>query len=219
MALETCLKSGKAFYLALPNIMKDEMYAKVKADLCAWEHTALTGFLIRNMGEFAFLKALNKKIVMDYNLNITNNETIALWQEQGVERVTISVELSPQEMTALKGEKEKIVYGHLPVMTSSQCVLRGTPSCQKGIKEKHYFELEDRKNISWRIQTDCKACMMQIMSYEPMVLKKNEISAEGYKLRLQFTNETAKQTEEIIRIYLRRAESNALKGTTFKGVL
>lgn len=152
-------------------------------------------------------------------MNITNNETLALWQEKGVERGTVSVELSPSELSLLGGNKEKIVYGHLPVMTSSQCVLRGTPSCQKGVKEKHYFELEDRKEISWRIQTDCKACMMQIMSYEPLVHKKNEIPTSGYTLRLQFTNETASQTEEVIKNYLRHTESKTLKGTTFKGVL
>lgn len=218
-ALDKSIMHGKAFYLAMPHIMKESMYKRYQEDLLKWEQTALTGFLVRNMGEYTFLKACHKKIVIDYNMNITNNETLALWQEKGVERATVSVELSPSELSALAGNKEKVVYGHLPVMTSSQCVLRGTPSCQKGVKEKHYFELEDRKEISWRIQTDCKACMMQIMSYEPLVHRKNEIPASGYTLRLQFTNETASQTEEVIKNYLRHTESKTLKGTTFKGVL
>ena len=218
-ALDKSIMHGKAFYLALPHIMKESMYKAYQEDLLKWEQTALTGFLVRNIGEYAFLKSCHKKIMIDYNMNITNNETIALWQEKGVERATVSVELSPSELGLLAGNKEKIVYGHLPVMTSSQCVLRGTPSCQKGKKEKHYFELEDRKEISWRIQTDCKACMMQIMSYEPLAHRKNEIPASGYTLRLQFTNETASQTEEVLQNYLRHTERKALKGTTFKGVL
>lgn len=218
-ALEKSLMKGKAFYLALPNVMKEEMYRAQQDALLYWKQTALSGFLIRNVGEYTFLKSLDKKIVIDYNMNVTNNETLALWQEKDVERVTVSVELSAQELSLLEGEKEKIVYGHLPVMTSSQCVLRGTSSCQKGVKDKHYFELEDRKEIPWRIQTDCKACMMQIMSYEPLAHRKNEMPASGYTLRLQFTNETASQTEEVIKNYLRHTENRALKGTTFKGVL
>ena len=218
-ALEKTIIKGKAFYLALPHIMKESMYKVYEEDLLKWEQTALTGFLVRNIGEYHFLKTCHKKMVVDYNMNSTNNETLALWQEKGLERVTVSVELSPQELALLEGNKEKIVYGHLPVMTSSQCVLRGTSSCQKGKKEKHYFELEDRKEIPWRVQTDCKACMMQIMSYEPLAYRKSEMPAHGYALRLQFTSETASQTEEIIKNYLRHTESRSLKGTTFKGVL
>ncbi len=218
-ALDQSMMHGKAFYLALPPIMKESMYQVCEEALLKWEQTSLTGFLVRNVGEYHFLKSRHKKMVIDYNMNITNNEALALWQEKGAERVTVSVELSPQETTLLEGNKEKIVYGHLPVMTSSQCVLRGTSSCQKGKKEKHYFELEDRKEIPWRIQTDCKACMMQIMSYEPLAYRKSEMPASGYALRLQFTSETGSQTEEVIKSYLRHTESRALKGTTFKGVL
>ena len=218
-ALDKSIMHGKAFYLALPHIMKESMYKVYQENLLKWKETALAGFLVRNMGEYDFLRSCHKNIVIDYNMNITNNETLALWQEKGAERVTVSVELSSQELALLEGNKEKIVYGYLPVMTSSQCVLRGTASCQKGIKEKHYFELEDRKEIAWRIHTDCKACMMQIMSYEPLALRKSEMLANGYTLRLQFTSETASQTEEVIKSYLRHTENRALKGTTFKGVL
>lgn len=219
IALEKTINAGKDFYLALPNVMKEGMYEKQKQSLMAWKDTALSGFLVRNMGEFFFLKPLEKKMVVDYNMNIANNETISLWKEQGAERITVSVELSAQEAARLEGEKERIVYGYFPVMTSSQCVLRGTPSCQKGVKDKHYFEIEDRKDTSWRIQTDCRACMMQIMSYEPLVMKKNEVPAGGYKLRLQFTNETAAQTEEVMKGFLRDEDLKTLKGTSFKGVL
>lgn len=218
IALEKALSAGKAFYLALPNVMKEEMYQKVKTELLYWENTMLTGFLVRNMGEFNLLKVMQKKMVIDYNLNIANNETIALWQELGAERVTTSVELSMQETALLEGEKEKVIYGHLPVMTSSQCVLRGTPSCQKGVKEKHIFELEDRKNITWGIQTDCKACIMHLMSHEPIMIKKDELPMSGY-LRIQFTNESACQIEEVLQYYLRNMDAHSLKGTSFKGVL
>ena len=218
-ALDKSMIQGKEFYLALPHIMKDSMYKKHQEEIMKREQTALTGFLVRNMGEYTLLKSCHKKIIIDYTMNITNNETLALWQECGVERATVSVELSPSELSLLGGNKERIAYGHLPVMTSSQCVLRGTPSCQKNVKNKHYFELEDRKQTAWRIQTDCHACMMQIMSYEPLVHRKNELPVGGYTLRLQFTNETASQTESVIKNYLRYTEGKPLKGLTFKGVL
>ncbi len=218
VAAKKCQQAGKAFYLALPNIMKDSTYSAYHEELMAWNNNLVKGFLVRNMGEYRFLRELGKEIVVDYNMNVANNETIALWEAQGVSTVTTSVELSMSESQLLKGHTEKVVYGYLPVMTSSQCVLRGTPSCQKNVKDKHFFEIEDRKQISWRVQTDCKACMMQIMSYEPLVLRKGELSNDSV-LRIQFTNEQASRVEEVLVHYLGHGESGPLKGAMFKSVL
>ena len=217
-AMQRCIEAGKDFYLALPNIMKERMYEKHKEDLLLWKETALTGFLIRNIGQHHFLQEMGKALVVDYNMNITNNETIALWEEKGAKRVTTSLELTATETALLKGAREKIVYGYFPVMTSSQCVLRGTSSCQKGVKEKHSFELEDRKQITWRIETDCKACMMQIMSCEPLAIRKGDMP-QDVMLRIQLTNESNVQTEEIMNSYLERNEQKLVKGTVFKTVL
>ena len=217
-AAHKCQKAGKAFYLALPNIMKDQTYAACAQALSEWKRLPIQGFLVRNMGEYRFLRELGKEIVVDYNMNITNNETIALWEEQGVSSVTTSLELSAAESSLLKGKVEKIVYGYFPVMTSSQCVLRGTPSCQKNVKDKHLFEIEDRKQVTWRVQTDCKACMMQIMSYEPLVLRKGELPHQAV-LRIQFTNEDIALVKEVMAHYLGQSESRPLKGAMFKTVL
>ena len=214
-AMQRCIEAGKDIYLALPKIMKERMYEKHKEDLLLWKETALTGFLIRNIGQHHFLQEMGKALVVDYNMNITNNETIALWEEKGAKRVTTSLELTATETALLKGAREKIVYGYFPVMTSSQCVLRGTSSCQKGVKEKHSFELEDRKQITWRIETDCKACMMQIMSCEPLAIRKGDMP-QDVMLRIQLTNESNVQTEEIMNSYLERNEQKLVKGTVIK---
>ena len=133
----------------------------------------------------------------------------------------MSAELVGEELEALVGDKEKIVYGTLPMMTSAQCVLRGTPQCQKGVKEKHLFEIEDRKQTSWRIQTDCQACYMQILSYEPLVLKNSEVQKlkQSFSIRLQFTNETVEETKAVLAAYFGTGTKEPLKGTGFKTVL
>lgn len=217
-AFKLCQKAGKAFYLALPSIMKEKVYLRHKQELFDWQQIGIQGFLVRNMGEYRMLRELGKEIIIDYNMNVTNNEALALWEEQGALRTTLSVELMPNESARLKGHLEKIVYGHIPVMTSSQCVLRGTSSCQKGVEDKHYFELEDRKQIPWRVETDCQVCMMQIMSYEPLALKANEWLSNGV-LRIQLTNESQLQAEEILRGYFKERQLAKLKGITFKPVL
>ena len=82
-----------------------------------------------------------------------------------------------------------------------------------------YIRKDDtRKQISWRVETDCQVCMMQIMSYEPLALKANEWLSNGV-LRIQLTNESKVQTEEILRGYFKERQLSKIKGITFKPVL
>ena len=60
--------------------------------------------------------------------------------------------------------------------------------------------------------------MMQIMSCKPLALKSNEWLKNGV-LRIQLTNESKLQTEEILREYLRGHQQTKMKGITFKPVL
>ncbi len=221
IALERCKAYGKAFYLNLPAIMKDTSHKAYDQVIKAWGESDIEGYVVRNMGEYEVVNGLGKAVIIDYNMNVANNETIALWQERGATRVTVSVELVGEELDGLVGDKEKIVYGTLPMMTSAQCVLRGTPQCQKGVKEKHLFEIEDRKQTSWRIQTDCKACYMQILSYEPLVIKNSEVQRlkQSFSIRLQFTNETVEETKAVLAAYFGTGTKEPLKGTGFKTVL
>lgn len=216
-ALLRCQEKGVKYYLALPSIMKEAYYEKYMDTLKAWQNTPLAGFVVRNMGEFYQLRSLGKEMITDYNLNVANSESVSLWQEQGAKRVTVSVEPSWQELSGLAGNKEKIIYGYIPVMTSSQCVLRGTPSCQKGKKEKAYVTLEDRKQMNWRVHTDCEACVMQILSYEPLALRKGELKGD-YTWRFQFTSETKEQVSAVLSSYLRQGFEMA-SGINFKSVL
>ena len=216
-ALVRCQDKRVKCYLALPSIMKEAYYEKYMDRLKAWENTALAGFVVRNMGQFYQLRPLGKEMITDYNLNVANSESVSLWQEQGASRITVSVEPTWQELSGLAGNKEKIIYGYIPVMTSSQCVLRGTPSCQKGKKEKSYVTLEDRKQMNWRVHTDCEACVMQILSYEPLALRKSELK-ESYTWRFQFTSETKQQVREVLSSYLRPGFEMA-SGISFKSVL
>lgn len=216
-ALEMCKEKKVSFYLALPRIMKDYFYERYKKQYATWASEEIDGFLVRTMGQFNILKRSQKNLIIDYNLNVANSESISLWEELGAQRVTVSVESSWNELKELAGEKEKIIYGYLPVMTSSQCVLRETSSCQKGKKEKHEVVLEDRKGMTWQVYTECQSCIMQILSYEPLAMRKNELK-DNYIWRFQFTKETGLQVEDVLNSYL-KVGFDHVEGITFKTVL
>lgn len=43
----------------------------------------IDGFLVRAAGQFAQVQKSGKKIVVDYNLNAMNRQTVEYWKEQG----------------------------------------------------------------------------------------------------------------------------------------
>ncbi len=220
-ALELTKQYGKKFYLVLPHIMKENAYRNHSKKIQGWAITAIDGYVVRNIGEYKLVEELGKEIILDYNLNVMNNEQISLWENKGVFRTTISQELMQSETQNLKGNLERVVYGYIPVMTSSQCILRGTKECQKGKKQKEIFTIEDRKSTKWKIKTDCEACNMQVISYEPILLKGLEVQKLGKNIskRLKFTNETVEETQDILTSYLDGGKTPAGKGISFKNVL
>ncbi len=220
-ALNLAKESQKKFYIVLPYIMKEKSYMKYSKAIRNWANTSIDGYVVRNIGEYELVSETKKEIVLDYNLNVMNNEQISFWTEKGVLRTTISLELMQQETEGLLGNLEKIVYGYIPVMTTSQCILRGTKDCQKGKKTGDVFTIEDRKDTKWQIKTDCESCNMQVLSYEPIVLKSLEVQKLGQNIskRLKFGNETLEETREVLDAYLNGGKLLLDKGITFKNVL
>ncbi len=205
MAYELCQQYNKSFYLALPYIMKSNSYKKFSDALLYWETTKIQGYLIRNYGCFYFLNHTSKHMNIDYTLNIMNNESIHFWNELGADSLTLSMEVNEAEHQTLKGNLEKIVYGYIPVMTSQQCLLKHHNKCSKNDTCKKVFALEDRKEMIWQIETDCEACMMQIMPGQPMALKVLNDARYNHinMLRLNFSHESTKDVESILGAYLK----------------
>lgn len=222
-ALTRCKEKDVQMYLAFPSIMKEKTYKRFKEAIMAWEESCIEGYLIRTTGLYYLLKDTSKKIIVDYNLNVMNNECINLWENMGVAGETVSMELTLEEMLPLEGSLEKIVYGYIPVMTSQQCILRHTNHCQKKEKEKKLYKIKDRKNTPWAIQTDCEACVMQILSYEPVVTKTSELQRikNQMNVRLQFNKEDVGEVQKVLSAYLegKAFTPASLEGVSFKGAL
>ncbi len=221
-AYELCLRANKLFYLALPYIIHDATYKKIVQALLYWENTDIQGYLIRNHGEFNQLKDSIKKKHIDYTLNIMNNETIELWNQLGANRLTVSMEVMPSKTLALRGDLEKIVYGHIPVMTSRHCILGHHNQCVK--KEEHLstYQLLDRKEAEWFIQTDCEACVMQVLTDKPVVLTHlEEFRHTDIKhFRFNFTLESKEETQKVLTAYLSKDVSGvkSISSVSFKSI-
>lgn len=199
-ALTLCKENNKAFYLALPYIMREPIWKKYKKELDFWYEQEIDGFLCRTHGQFYYLNRGLKKLHLDYNLNVLNNETVAYWKEQGAGRISISMELSKGELKEMEGPIERIIYGHLPLMTTEQCILGNYKMCNKAKTGNYEYTLKDRKDSLWQLTTDCKACKMQILTEHPLLTYPDRDMKEThiYHYRLNFTKETGKETKEVL---------------------
>lgn len=226
-ALVLCKQNNSKLYISLPHIERDKDYP-IYADLLKYiETTDVEGYIVRTYGQYEKLKNTNKKKIIDYTLNVMNNQSIMHWESLGADVVTLSLEMSGDEIEKMRGKcLEMIIYGHIPIMTTEQCLLGRYKECQKHRNPQNTkYELVDRKNESYPIAIDCNSCRMQLLSSKPIVLA-NKIkrihNLPASQLRFLFTIETSDQIKDIISWYLNQApiqdEINYTSGYFVKGV-
>lgn len=94
--------------------------------------------------------------------------------------------------------RELLVYGHLPMMVSANCVKKTAQGCNRG---NEILGLKDRMGKEMKVRCYCKYCYNQIYNAEPLVLYdlKQEIAAlRPASLRYDFSVESGEQTAAVL---------------------
>lgn len=218
MARQT-MKAGKDFYLTLPHICRLAVYNRLKKDLS--ELTAcdeIKGYVVKNFEEIALLKSLfnigaaTKQIILNYNMYVYNNEARSFWIEQGIRHFTAAVELNHKELRELcTTDSDILVYGHLPLMISAQCVFDNSAGCMKGKmagtdpEEGVSGVLVDRLDKEFFVKAYCKSCYNIIYNGQPLALHKQAeeiIALKPKNIRLDFSLETDEQMKKVLNIFI-----------------
>lgn len=209
-----CEKSGKEFFLAMPHIFRQEAVGYFKAKCEAFLSFGFDGILIRNYESFHFLKEVgfDKKVILDHNLYVFNQQAKQFWFGKNVDAFTIPAELNDREIERLGASRaELIVYGRLPVMVSSQCIAKTMRNCtsKTGI-----IYIKDRCQKNFPVRHCCNFCYNVMYSTSVIYLADLQTSIQRLApkgLRMQFTLEDAKETEKLVKacgdIYYRRTEA------------
>lgn len=139
----------------------------------------------------------NNELVGDYYLNVTNSESMVVFRDWGVRRVTLSVELDDSMISDIGNKcynSEVIVYGRLELMLMKYCLLRECLNYCSNCKEsrdKFYLESSDKKRYPL-IRNNCVSRIMhfsnidkidKIGDYREMGINnfRLELFEEGYK--------------------------------------
>lgn len=234
-----CHREGIECFIALPSIERSYIEQGLNVSIKELEDIEIDGYLVRTYGQVQKTKISKKQVIIDYSLNTFNRSAIQSWKEYGIETITVSPELTIDEIKEIGQENQEIVvYGYLPVMTTEQCPVGNELGQKKKYKycsyknNKDNYFLLDRKGEKFYIQRNCKLCFTKIYNSKPIFLLEqiDEIRELPISFfRMQFVLEEPEEIKEIIQGYIhgpkhhhwlieKRKREGYTRGHYFRGV-
>ena len=152
------LENKSNLYIYMPVVVKDRYLSTIESLV---KHTInnfkIKGAVVSEMSSVHLFK--NMEIIANYNFNIFNTYTAFELNKLEFTNITLSPELTPDELSSIKANnKEVIIYGKIPLMTMSYCLLGKSNRCYKDCKhlclENNKYYLNDRYNFKFRVIPD-----------------------------------------------------------------
>lgn len=206
-ALELCRRirgQKREVFLAMPHIFREQTEELFFNQFAQILKKDFDGVLVRNLETLRFLEkcGFDRSVILDHNLYVFNGYAKTFWKDYGIDRFTLPLELNSREMKRLGAEEgELVIYGYLPVMISAQCVANTVYGCRK---KESFIVMTDRLNNPFTVRNRCRECYNVIYNPVPVYLldQYEEIRELGCRaVRLQFSREDKKETEQILREY------------------
>lgn len=142
----------------------------------------------------------NNNCISDYTLNVVNADSTEYFEKQGIQKVTLSPELSFNQIKDIAnyGNTELIIYGTLELMVMNHCIISTNDKCPNCKTNKYY--LQNKQKELFPIVT--KNCKTHIMHHNKINLiddleKLKEIGVTNF--RLEFFDENESQILNILK--------------------
>lgn len=205
-AREKISRRGKEPCLAMPRIFRQGVWKLWEAGERG-EDSLLSlpwsGYLVKNWESLHFLRegqVSSGQVVLDYPMYVMNEGSYAFWQKEGVEEITLPLELTEKELEELSflPRGELLVYGRIPLMVTAQCMLANTEKCAPGKRAGDIF-FEDDRGRRFFSRNYCRYCYNVIYQQEAMVLRQRQwCRLPVGRVRYDFVNETSGEIKEIL---------------------
>lgn len=201
--VRSCHEAGKKCLLVLPHIFRTEARDYFLTHIDELRQAGFDGAVIRSLEETGFLKeqGIELSLVFDYSLYSMNHIAARTMKQLGAERLTLPVELNSRELGKLSKGEELIVYGHIPMMVTAQCIQKTMEGCRK---TPVLMRLRDRMGKEFPVKNHCRFCYNTIYNSGPVSLLGQEEIVKKLapsSVRLQFTIESPEETADTIRTF------------------
>ncbi|WP_394923080.1 DUF3656 domain-containing protein [uncultured Robinsoniella sp.] len=203
--IKKCHDAGKKCNYIMPYIFRSESRKYYDSNAVRNMLSSYDAIVVKSLDEAAYLKksGLSNPLIADHNLYAFNRESESFLKEQGFAMNTVPLELNAKEI-GKRGcaDSELLVYGHLPMMVSAQCLKKTAGRCNK-VSEVLY--LRDRMKKDFPVKTNCQFCYNIIYNSAPTVLLENRTEIRRLSpaaIRLSFTLEDKTQVMSVTEKYI-----------------
>ncbi len=143
-----------------------------------------------------------------FRLNVFNSFALDLLKEKAFKGVTLSPELNLGAIRDMKKglSVETMVYGHLPLMITENCIVRNNNNCPCN-RDINY--LTDRKGIKFPVVKDGENCRSVVLNSLPLYMgdKLDDIAKSGAEsLLIYFTVEDEKRVDGVCASFFDRKD-------------
>lgn len=175
-AIETCKDKCELNFI-LPGIIKEEKleyYSKLVKEIIQEGGKAFSG---ANPSALKILDGMSSHITGEYSLNIFNSYALNFFEKEGLNRITLSPELTLEQIEKIyksEIEKEVLIQGNFPLMTTDYCLLESSGYCMKKnqsleISCKDILYIKDRKEFNMPLAFDYN-CKMYLYNVKELSL-------------------------------------------------
>lgn len=200
------LTSQFPVYIYMPSIIRNNYKNVIMHNLEEiLEKYCIKGFVVSNLGDFTFLEKYKSDydFIGNYTLNLFNTQTMNFYQKLGINKITLSPELTLEDIEVLSNghiPTELIVYGNTPVMTSQYCLFGSSnkcyPDCHMKCQSGNKYYLRDRLNLEFRVLPDNLQTITTIYNSKTTCITHIETSASS--LRIDILDETISEINDIV---------------------
>ena len=190
--------------LELPRlIFGEENKNRVRRQMERLLRAGYADFACGNIGALAICKDIGAVPHGLYSLNTLNSMSVKFFEEEGLESLELSHEISGKELRHIKSEKPVgiMVYGRQPLMLTRNCPIKNGIGCKKCQGKS---TLTDRKGMQFPVQCT-QQWYSEIYNAKPLSLldRQKEIIGADFAM-LRFTVENSVECESIISAAVRQ---------------
>ncbi len=192
-------------YLLLPAITKGNYERLIESNLADILKRNIKGIVVSNLSHFEILEKYenqikNLKLIANYTLNITNNNTVEELENMQISKYIVPPELDKESIQSLAGniEKEIIAYGRILLMTSEYCTIGTFKNCNATC-EKGTYKLKDRMGFEFPIYTDRVNCNNLIYNSKITSISWKDLNVDS--IRIDILEETQDEIQNIVNIH------------------
>lgn len=201
-------------FLALPAILRDSdsAYLNQVSELLRQpgQGECFRGCMVRSLGGFAYLRQSGYRgaVSADAGVYVWNLKTLDFWKDK-LDCFCLPLELNAGEQRILEERSpvspEKMIYGRIPMMVTANCVAKTTGQCRRN-GQSGSAVLTDRLGKKFPVELNCVHCMNIIYNSVPLSLHAAAAGQRAHgrrraRSRLDFTVETGRETEEILKYF------------------